>query len=248
MQLQNKVALVTGASSGIGAGTAKLLARKGVKVGVAARRTDRLQNLLQEITQEGGSAIVIEMDVANKASVHNGVEKLVAAFGGIDILINNAGLMQVSDVESLKTDEWDSMIDVNIKGVLNATAAVLPHLMQQRARHIINVSSIAGRKLFKGYSVYCATKYAISAFSDILRMEISPQYNIRVTSIQPGAVATELQRHTTDEKYKADMKKSKDIISHLSPENIADSMIYALEAPDNVDVSELFILPTNQAW
>jgi NADP-dependent 3-hydroxy acid dehydrogenase YdfG len=248
MVLNDKVALITGASSGIGTAVANILAAKGVKVGLAARRKDRLDSIVKEIEKNGSTAVAIEMDIANKDSVTMGVEKLIQEFGQIDILVNNAGVMLVSDVDRLKIDEWSKMIDVNLKGMLNVSAAVLPHLMEQKSGHIINVSSIAGRKLFKGYSVYCATKHAVSAFSDIMRMEIAPTYNIRVTSIQPGAVATELQQHTTDEKYKAEMQKSKDNMSHLAPENIAESMLYALEAPEGVDVSELFILPTDQAW
>ncbi|QMW02806.1 SDR family oxidoreductase [Spirosoma foliorum] len=248
MKLKDKVALVTGASSGIGEAVVKALAGKGVNVGIAARRIDRLQNLVQEIEQNGGTGVILEMDVTDKNSAQKGVEKLIASFGRIDILINNAGLMQVADIDSLKTDEWDRMIDVNIKGVLNTTAAALPFLMQQKSGHIINVSSIAGRKLFPGLAVYCATKHAVSAFSDVLRMEISAKYNIRVTSIQPGAVATELQQHTTDEKYQASMQESRNQMTFLTPDNIANSMVYALEAPDHVDVAELFILPTDQAW
>jgi len=248
MKLQGTVALITGSSSGIGAGVAKTLASKGVNVGLAARRIDELQDLLTQIQQTGGSGLVIEMDVTDKVSVQKGLESLIVKFGKIDILVNNAGSMYLSDIEALKTDEWEKMVDVNIKGVLNVAGAVLPYLMKQNSGHIINVSSIAGRKLFKGLSVYCATKHAVSAFSDILRMEITPKYKVKVTSIQPGAVATELQQHTTDEKYIASMKEDRKSMIYLSPEDIAASMVYALEAPDHVDVSELFILPTDQAW
>lgn len=248
MELKGKVALVTGASSGIGAAVAKALAAKGVRVGLAARRTDRLQQLQNEIEQNGGSGMTIQMDIADKASVEKGVQALIAQWGRIDILVNNAGIMLVADISSLKADEWDRMIDVNIKGLLYATAAVLPYLTGQRSGHIVNVSSIAGRKLFKGLGVYCATKHAVSAFSDIMRMEISPKFNVRVTSIQPGAVATELSDHTTDEKYKASMQDNRKLMTFLSPGEIAGSILFALEAPDHVDVSELFILPTDQDW
>jgi len=186
------------------------------------------------------------MDVSDKESVAIGVGRVLAAFGKIDILINNAGVMYLSDVDALNLDEWNKMVDINIKGVLYPTATVLPHLIAQKGGHIINVSSIAGRKLFPGLAVYCATKHAASAFSDILRMEIAPRHGIRVTSIQPGAVATELQEHTTDPKYK-DMMAAQHY-RHLAPEDIAASMIYALETPDHVDVSEIFILPSEQAW
>ncbi|XZF12435.1 SDR family oxidoreductase [Chitinophagaceae bacterium MMS25-I14] len=246
MNLKEKVALVTGASSGIGAAVAKALAEKGVKVGLAARRTDKLEHILSEIEADGGKGMVITMDVADKPSVIDGVDLLIKTFGKIDILINNAGVMYLSDVDALKLDEWEKMVDINIKGVLNPTGAVLPHLIEQKSGHIINTSSIAGRKLFQGLGVYCATKHAVTAFSDIMRMEIAPKHNIRVTSIQPGAVATELQQHTTDPKYKEAMSKS--TYQPLKPEDIASSMIYALEAPDHVDVSEIFILPSGQAW
>lgn len=246
MQLKGKVALVTGASSGIGEATAVALAAKGIKVGLAARRTDKLEQILSGITARDGEGLVLTMDVADRASVVAGVELLVKTYGKIDILINNAGVMYLSDVDALKLEEWDRMVDINIKGVLNPTGAVLPYLIKQQSGHIINTSSIAGRKLFQGLGVYCATKHAVTAFSDVMRMEIAPRHHIRVTSIQPGAVDTELQQHTTDQKYKEAMVNS--TYRKLMPEDIASSIIYALEAPDHVDVSEIFILPSEQAW
>ena len=248
MNIQSKVALITGASSGIGAGVATLLAANGVKVALAARRGDKLKALLKEIQQAGGQGLVVEMDVVDPASVKRGVEAVVKAYGTIDILVNNAGLMPLSDVESLKVDEWHRMVDVNIKGVLNTTAAVLPILIKQNSGHIFNLSSIAGRKLFKGLSVYCATKHAIAAFSDIMRMEIAPKYKIRVTSLQPGAVATELYDHITDPTYTKAMDDLAKQMTFLTPEDIAHSVLYALQAPDHVNVSEIFILPTEQGW
>ncbi|WCT14316.1 SDR family oxidoreductase [Mucilaginibacter jinjuensis] len=246
MNLKEKIALVTGASSGIGEAVAKALAGKGVKVGLAARRTDKLEGVLAEIQAEGGEGIIITMDVTDRNSVTKGVDLLLETYGKIDILINNAGVMYLSDIDALKLDEWEKMVDINIKGILNPTGAVLPHLIAQKSGHIINTSSIAGRKLFQGLGVYCATKHAVAAFSDIMRMEIAPKHHIRVTSIQPGAVATELQQHTTDPKYKEAMANS--TYPPLLPEDIASSMLYALEAPDHVDVSEIFILPSEQAW
>lgn len=248
MELHGKVALVTGASSGIGQGIAKALAAKGVKVGLAARRTQQLQETANEIRKSGGEALVLQMDVVDKASVMQGVEKLTTQYGGIDILVNNAGLMPASDIDTFKTDEWETMVDVNIKGVLHVTAAVLPVLIQQRSGHIINLSSIAGRKLFKGLGVYCGTKHFVAAFSDIMRMEIGKKHNIRVTSIQPGAVDTELFEHISDNVYREAMESLREQMTFLSPADIAQSMIYVLEAPDHVDVSELFILPINQEW
>ncbi|UGU15456.1 SDR family oxidoreductase [Sinomicrobium kalidii] len=248
MELKGKVALVTGASSGIGEEVAKTLAQKGTKVGLAARRTGKLQTILNEIKETGGDGTVIEMDVTNKESVATGAALLKEQFGSIDILVNNAGLMPASDIDTFKTGEWETMVDVNIKGVLNVTAAVLPELIGQKSGHVINLSSIAGRKLFKGLAVYCGTKYFVSAFSDIMRMEIGKKHNIRVTSIQPGAVATELFEQISDKTYKEGMEGLREQIRFLSPEDIANSMIYALEAPEHVDVSELFVLPTDQEW
>lgn len=248
MKTTNKVALVTGASSGIGAATAKALAANGIKVGLAARRKDRLESLQSDIIAAGGEAIVLEMDVTDPVSVKSGVEQLVKTFGTIDILVNNAGLMPLSDIEALKVEEWNRMIDVNIKGVLHATAAVLPYLKSQNSGHIINLSSIAGRKVFKGLAIYCATKFAIAAFSDGLRMEVAPKYKIRVTTLQPGAVATELYDHITDPAYRQAMDDLSKQMTFCTPEDIANSVLYAIEQPAHVNVAEVFILPTEQGW
>ncbi|EMV1559577.1 SDR family oxidoreductase [Enterobacter ludwigii] len=248
MELNGKSAIVTGASSGIGAATAIKLAREGVKVGLAARRRDRLQALVSEIKAFDGEAIALEMDVTDQASVFDGVKKLHDAYGHIDIAFNNAGLMPISDIASLKLEEWHRMVDVNIKGLMNTVAAVLPVMQAQKSGHIINTSSIAGRKTFAGLGVYCATKHAVAAFSDVLRMELSSQYNIRVTSLQPGAVESELFEHITDENYRAQMENLKEHMTFLKSEDIADSILYVLRAPDHVDVAELFIMPTEQQW
>jgi NADP-dependent 3-hydroxy acid dehydrogenase YdfG len=248
MELSNKVALISGASSGIGAATARKLAAQGIKVGLAARRVDRLQALADEIRAAGGEALPIAMDVTDAASVSAGVQLLALTYGRIDIVFNNAGLMPISDVDSLKVDEWHRMVDVNIKGVLHTTAAVLPYMQAQRAGHIFNTSSIAGRKVFAGLSVYCATKHAITAFSDGLRMEVAPKHNIRVTCIQPGAVESELFTHISDEGYKRQMEGLKQQMTFLTPDDIADTVLFALQAPAHVNVAELFVLPTSQPW
>lgn len=248
MELKGKVALVTGASSGIGAATAKKLAARGVKVGLAARRLDRLQALVAEIDAAGGEAIALQMDVTEQAAVAQGVATLHQTYGRIDIAFNNAGLMPISDIASLKIEEWHRMVDVNLKGLFNTVAAVLPIMQAQKSGHMINTSSIAGRKTFPGLGVYCATKHAVAAFSDILRMEVAPKYNIRVTSLQPGAVESELFEHITDESYRAQMEQLKGQMKFMKSEDIADSIIYALQAPDHVDVAELFIMPTEQPW
>ncbi|WP_341487735.1 SDR family oxidoreductase [Pararhizobium sp. A13] len=246
--ITGKVALITGASSGIGAATALKLAATGVKVGLAARRTDKLEILKREIAEKGGDALVIEMDVVDTASVEAGVNKLVDAYGSIDVLFNNAGLMPLSDIDALKTDEWQRMVDVNVKGLLNTTAAVLPQMIKQHAGHIFNTSSIAGRKVFKGLSVYCATKHAVTAFSDGLRMEVGQKHNIRVTCIQPGAVATELYDQITDPGYRQQMDDLAKQMTFLQGADIADTILFALQAPDHVNVAELFVLPVEQAW
>ncbi|MDH6590667.1 NADP-dependent 3-hydroxy acid dehydrogenase YdfG [Variovorax sp. TBS-050B] len=248
MELQGKVALVSGASSGIGAATARRLAARGVKVGLAARRTDRLEALAAEIRAAGGEALPIAMDVTDPAAVSAGVAALAQAFGAIDIAFNNAGLMPISDLESLKTDEWHRMMDVNVKGLMNTTAAVLPYMKKQGGGHIVNTSSIAGRKVFPGLSVYCASKHAVTAFSEGLRLEVAPRHNIRVTCIQPGAVESELFEHISDAKYREQMEQLKDQMTFLKAEDIADTILFALQAPAHVNVAEVFVLPTTQPW
>lgn len=248
MELKGKVALITGASSGIGAATALKLAAHGVKVGLAARRIAKLQTLAAQIEAAGGEALAIEMDVVELPSVQAGVDKLVEAYGGLDIVFNNAGLMPISDVETLKVDEWHRMLDVNIKGVLNSTAAALPLLKRRGAGHILNTSSIAGRKVFPGLAVYCATKHAITAFSEGLRLEVAPKHKIRVTCIQPGAVASELFEQITDAGYRQQMEGLREQMTFLSAADIADTVLFALQAPDHLNVAELFVLPTSQPW
>ncbi|WP_115561076.1 SDR family oxidoreductase [Xanthomonas arboricola] len=247
LDLRGKVALITGASSGIGGATAKKLAAAGVKVGLAARRTDRLVALKAEIEQAGGQAVVVELNVVNKASVTAGVETLIATYGAIDILVNNAGVMPLSNIDDFHTDEWEQMVDVNLKGVLNVTAAVLPHMIAQHSGHVFNTSSIAGRKIFgQGFAVYSATKFAVSVFSEGLRMEVGKKHNIRVTSIQPGATATELPAQTTSDEYKAMMAGYAGMVQMLEPMDIADTILYAAQAPTNVNIAEVFVLPTDQ--
>ncbi len=246
--LNGKVALVTGASSGIGAATAAKLAEAGAKIGIAARRTEKLEDLKKRIEAKGGEALVIEMDVADPASVEAGIKNVVDAYGAIDILVNNAGLMPLSDIDQFKVDEWHRMVDVNVKGLLNTTAAVLPQMIKQHSGHIFNMSSIAGRKVFKGLSVYCATKHAVTAFSDGLRMEVGPKHNIRVTCIQPGAVATELYDHITDPDYRQQMDDLAGQMTFLQGEDIGDTIVFAAQAPAHVDVAELFVLPVEQGW
>ncbi|TBA89840.1 SDR family oxidoreductase [Rhizobium ruizarguesonis] len=246
--IDGKIALVTGASSGIGAATALKLAEAGAKVGIAARRIDKLADLKKEIVSKGGEVLVIEMDVVDPAAVEAGVKKLVGAYGSIDILVNNAGLMPLSDVDQFKVDEWHRMVEVNVKGLLNTTAAVLPQMINQHSGHIFNMSSIAGRKVFKGLSVYCATKHAVAAFSDGLRTEVGQKHNIRVTCIQPGAVATELYDHITEPGYIKQMDDLAKQMTFLQGADIGDTIVFAAQAPAHVNVAELFVLPVEQGW
>lgn len=248
MSIQHKVALITGASSGIGKATALKLAQAGVKVGLAARRSQQLEELAAQIRQAGGEALVLTMDVTDPDSVQTGVELLASTYGSIDIAFNNAGLMPISDVEQLKTLEWQQMLDVNVQGLLNTTAAVLPYMQRQGSGHIVNTSSIAGRKVFPGLSVYCATKHAVTAFSEGLRLEVAPKHNVRVTCIQPGAVESELFEHISDENYRQQMEGLKQQMTFLKAEDIANTVLFALRAPAHVNVAEIFVLPTNQPW
>jgi len=248
MSLEGKTALITGASSGIGAATALKLAANGAKVGLAARRTERLQEIVSQISRAGGQAIALEMDVVDVASVQAGVSRLAEAFGSIDIVFNNAGLMPLSDIDALKTDEWHRMVDVNIKGVLNTTAAVLPHMIGQKSGHIVNTSSIAGRKVFGGLTVYCATKHAITALSDGMRIELGKKHNIRVTCVQPGAVETELYDQISDPAARQQMEDLKTQMEFLKAEDIAETVLFAVQSPRHVDIAEVFVMPTQQAW
>ena len=190
--IQDKVVVITGASSGIGHSTAKALAKKGAKIVAGARRLDRLESLKKEITDDGGEITICETDVTKKTDCDNLVKQALDKYGTVDVLVNNAGLMPLSFVKSLKVDEWDRMIDVNIKGVLYCTAAVVPTMTEKKSGHIINISSVAGRIVFPAGSVYCATKHAVTAFSEGLRQELSVRKNIRVTSIEPGVVQLSL--------------------------------------------------------
>ncbi|WP_176083174.1 SDR family oxidoreductase [Martelella sp. HB161492] len=244
--IAGKVALITGASSGIGAATARKLAAAGVKVGIAARRVDRLEALRTEITGDGGSALVLEMDVADANSVNAGVAALLKSFGSVDILVNNAGVMPQANGELLQSDDWNRMVDTNFKGVLNATAVVMPHMIAQKAGHIFNISSVAGRKAAPGLAVYSATKFAVASFSEGLRMEVGPAHNIRVTCIQPGLVDTELGDHIADPVARQQLASYRSMIKFLDSADIANAVMFAAQAPTHVDVAELYIMPTQQ--
>jgi len=243
--IQDKVVVITGGSSGIGYSTAKALAKKGAKIVAGARRLDKLETLKKEITDDGGEIIICETDVTKKSDCDNLVKQAIDKYGTVDVLINNAGLMPLSFVKSLKIDEWDRMIDVNIKGVLYCTAAVVPTMVEKKSGHIVNISSVAGRVVFPAGSVYCATKHAVTAFSEGLRQELSVRKNIRITSIEPGVVQTELTNTITEKALEAFVEKHKEM-EGLKAEDISNAIIFAIDAPSHVNVNEILIRPTAQ--
>lgn len=243
--LKNKVAIITGASSGIGYATSLTLSKAGIKVAVGARRTERLQELEKQIIKNNGEILVQKTDVTRKSDCDSLVNTIVEKWGKVDILINNAGLMPLSYFKNGKVEEWEQMIDVNIKGVLYCTSAVVPYMVEKKSGHIINISSVAGRIVFAGGSVYCATKHAIAALSEGLRKELSPTYNIRVTCIEPGAVETELLGSITDESMTGFIQATKNMET-LRSDDIANAILYAVQAPRHVNVNEILIRPTAQ--
>jgi NADP-dependent 3-hydroxy acid dehydrogenase YdfG len=251
----SKVAIVTGASSGIGYATSLALSKSGIRVAVGARRMDRLQELEEQIVKnhgEGGRGVEEQeifiqrkLDVTSKSDCDSFVNTVVRRWGRVDILINNAGLMPLSYFKNCKIEEWEQMIDVNIKGVLYCTSAVIPYMLDKKSGHIVNISSLAGRIVFAGGSVYCATKHAITAFSEGLRKELSPEYNIRVTCVEPGAVSTELLETITDESMSKFIQASKNM-ERLQSEDVANAILYAIQTPNHVNVNEILIRPTAQ--
>ncbi|MGC1517049.1 MAG: SDR family oxidoreductase [Maribacter sp.] len=245
MDLQDKTILITGASSGIGKATARKLAKHGANVVLMARSKGELTDLKKVIEKEGGNALVTPGDVTKKKDFEKAVEQSVSKFGTLHVLINNAGLMPLSFVEKLKTDEWEQMVDVNIKGVLNGVAAVLPQLKKNKGGHIINISSMAAHRYFPGGAVYCATKVAVKMFSEGLRQELAPKYGINVTSIEPGAVATNLTNTITDEDIKDKMKGMMEMET-LESEDIANAIYYALSQPQRVNINDVYIVPSEQ--
>ncbi|WP_064092305.1 SDR family oxidoreductase [Rossellomorea aquimaris] len=239
-----KVAIITGASSGIGQATAKQLASSNITVMLAARREDRLQELKKDIEKMGGEVDYTLTDVSKVDEMEHLAKRTIERFGRIDILVNNAGLMPLSLINKRKIKEWDQMVDVNIKGVLYGIAAVLPYMEDQKSGHIINISSVAGHKVMPGSSVYSGTKYAVRAITEGLRQEMNASHNIRTTIISPGAVATELTQTITDEDILEAFKEQE--MKPLDSENIAKAISYAIVQPDHVDVNEIIVRPTQQ--
>jgi NADP-dependent 3-hydroxy acid dehydrogenase YdfG len=242
--IEGKVVVITGASSGLGEATARRLAGDGAKLVIGARRLERLKALAEGLSLNENA--VVQTDVTDREQVKQLVDHAVSLHGHLDVIINNAGLMSHSPLERGKVDDWDRMIDVNIKGVLYGIAAALPHMMRQKMGHIINVSSVAGHKVGPGGAVYSATKHAVRAISEGLRQEVKP-YNIRTTIISPGAVATELPNSITEQDVAERVRELYDRVA-ISPDSFARAVVFAMTQPEDVDINEILFRPTSQDY
>ncbi|MEY2342630.1 SDR family oxidoreductase [Acidithiobacillus sp. IBUN Pt1247-S3] len=243
--IRDKVVVITGASSGLGEAVAHALSAAGAIVVLGARRKDRLESLAHKLQEKGGQALAVTTDVTSRQQVQNLVDRTVERFGRVDVMINNAGLMPSSPFERLKVEDWERMVDVNIKGVLYGIAAALPYMQKQKSGHIINVSSVAGHKIRAGGAVYAATKHAVRALSEGLRQEVKP-YNIRTTIISPGAVATELPDSITEPDIAEVIHK---VYEHAIPaDTFARAVLFAMSQPEDVDINEILFRPTQQEF
>ena len=243
-RIQNQVVVITGASSGLGEATARHLAARGAKLALAARRTERLQALLAELTAGGAEAIVVPTDVADAAQVQALADATLARFGRIDVWVNNAGIMPLAPLAQRKIDEWSRMIDVNLKGVLHGIAAALPVMTAQQSGHFINIASVAGHKVFTPIgTVYSATKFAVRALSEGLRAEAPA--GVRTTIVSPGAVASELQLGSSDPASAAGVKAFYEA-NQIPADAVARAIAYAIEQPAEVDINEIVLRPTVQ--
>jgi NADP-dependent 3-hydroxy acid dehydrogenase YdfG len=241
----DKVVAITGASSGLGESTAKLLASCGAKVVLGARRKDRIDSVVKEISATGGKAAGFAVDVTNRRQVETFMKEAVDNFGRVDVLVNNAGIMPIAPIGLLNVDEWDRQIDVNVKGVLYGVAAVLPQMLKQKSGHIINLASVFGIKVFApGGTVYCATKAAVRTLTEGMRMELHSE-NIRCTVISPGAVLSELQNSTSDPSSAKFVKELYDKVG-ISADSVARAILYAIEQPADVEIDEVVLRPTAQ--
>jgi NADP-dependent 3-hydroxy acid dehydrogenase YdfG len=250
--LDGTAALVTGASSGIGEATARALAARGAAVAVAARRADRLDALVAAIEAAGGRALAIETDVTDQQQAIAAVERTVVELGRLDTVINNAGVMLLGPVEDAPLEEWDRMVDLNVKGLLYVAHAALPHLVRaaegepRRVADLVNVSSLAGRRATANSGVYNATKFAVNAFSEALRQEVTARH-VRVSLIEPGAVATELPTHIRDGVREQSLQRLTSI-ERLEADDIADAIAYVVMRARHVAINEILIRPTEQTW
>jgi NADP-dependent 3-hydroxy acid dehydrogenase YdfG len=244
-KLDGKVTVITGASSGIGEATAEALAAEGASVVVAARRENRLSDLVERINGNGGKAVSVECDVTDEEQAHALMRQAKDELGRVDILVNNAGVMQLSKIEKGLSDEWRRMVEVNVLGLLYVTDAAVQVMKEQGSGHLVNISSVAGRKSGPFRGAYSGTKFAVNAISEALRVELVDD-NVRVTVVEPGAVETELADHITDEEAREGMGG---VLSGeiLQPEHIADAISYCVTQPERVSVNEILIRPTQQA-
>jgi NADP-dependent 3-hydroxy acid dehydrogenase YdfG len=242
--IDGKVVVITGASSGIGEATARELARRGAKVVLGARRTDRLDALVAELRRDGHAATSVKTDVTKLEDVQRLFKQALDQFGRLDVWINNAGIMPLSPLDALKIDEWNQMIDVNIRGVLHGIYAALPHFKQKKSGQFVNVSSLGGRISIATGAVYCGTKFAVHAISEALRQEVGA--DIRVTIISPGVVESELAGTITDPGTKQFIDKFREI--YITPDAIARAIAFAIAQPDDVDVSELIVRATASSF
>ena len=243
--IEGKIVVITGASSGLGEATARMLSSEGARVALGARRAGRLQAIVDELTRGGGKALALETDVTRYEQVKRLVDAAVEAYGRIDVMINNAGIMPQSPLERLKIDDWNRAIDVNIKGVLYGIAAALPYMQKQKSGHIINVSSVAGHRVRPSSAVYSATKTAVRVISEGLRQEVKP-YNIRTTVISPGAVDTELPNSITEPDIAESTRRSYQ--SAISADSFARAVVFAMSQPEDMDVNEILFRPTSQEY
>ena len=247
MTVQNKVIVITGASSGIGEASAKLLAQHGAKVVLGARRESRLQAIVQDIQAAGGQASYRVTDVTKPADVQALVDQAQSNFGGLDVIFNNAGIMPSSPISALHVDEWNAMIDINLKGVLNGVAAVMPIFTGQKHGQIITTSSVAGIKSFAGAGVYGATKFAVRNLMEVIRMESAQEgTNIRTASLYPAAINTDLLHTITDQQTATGMQQFYDAVG-ITPNAVARVVDFAVDQPEDVNVNEFTIYPTKQA-
>jgi len=245
--LNGKVSVITGASSGIGLEIAKALAAAGVKVALGARREDRLVQLQKEIQNAptgSKTAIVVTTDVTNKEQVRALISKAEKELGPVDILINNAGVMHLGNMKNIREDEWDRMVDVNIKGVLHGIGAALPKMLERKSGDIVNISSDAGRKVFTSGTVYCATKWAVEAITAGLRNELAGT-GVRFLSIQPGATESELGLHIHDPEV-IEQSKSRPKMKYLESVDVAKAVVFALSMPKHASINEIMLRPEQQ--
>jgi NADP-dependent 3-hydroxy acid dehydrogenase YdfG len=246
-RLDGKVALVTGASSGIGQATPLALAAEGARVAAAARRKDRLEAVVSDIAGRGGQALALMVDVADEAQVRDMVDRTRETWGRIDILVNDAGVAAVGPIDGANTEDWRRMVNTNLLGLMYATHAVLPLMKAQGSGHIVNVSSEAGRKVHGGDAVYAATKWGVGAFSEALRQEVE-KHHIRVTIIEPGVVATEMQEYVIAQAATEPLAARIRSVPPLASENIAAAIVYAVTQPERVAVSEMLIMPSEEIF